>query len=156
MSHNLVLIGNSFIFFCKRNAQATFVKKPHLKNFCLNLIHSWSNEVDKGTGVSQALPSLHVKLLDIMLTVPSNVFVYFRFKIKENHLFGDSLRLKCTVEILDVYWMSSEEEAKILQSPGFSLPAFSKPMFSSDSRDISSQLSSILISLRLVSILLSL
>ena len=112
--------------------------------------------MDKDTGVSQALPFLHVKLLDIMLTVPSKVFVYFRFKIKENHLFGDSLRLKCTVEILDVYWMSSEEEAKILQSPGFSLPAFSKPMFSSDSRDISSQFSSILISLRLVSILLSL
>ncbi|XP_023339970.1 uncharacterized protein LOC111710153 [Eurytemora carolleeae] len=79
-----------------------------------------------------------------------------RFKIKENHLFGDSLRLKCTVEILNIYWMSSEEEAKILQSPGFSLPAFSKPMFSSDSRNLSSKVSSILISLRLVSILLNL
>jgi hypothetical protein len=72
---------------------------------------------------------------------------HLRFKIKENHLNGNSLRLKCTVEILDVYWMSSEEEAKILQSPpGFSLPAFSKPMFSSHSRNLEAQVCLILIS----------
>merc|ERR1712212_1066752 len=63
-----------------------------------------------------------------------------RFKIKKKHLSDNTLRVKCSVEILDLYWRSSEEEAIIVghQPASFSLPAFSKPMFS-DSCNVSPQ-----------------
>jgi len=55
------------------------------------------------------------------------------FQIKKKHLSGNTLRVKCSVEILDLYWRSIEEEAVVMENEptSFSLPTFSKPIFSS-------------------------
>jgi len=54
-----------------------------------------------------------------------------RLRVREKHLEEDELRIKCTVEVLDLYWVSSQVQAKITPPPSLSLPTHSQPMFSS-------------------------
>ena len=59
-------------------------------------------------------------------------FCVYRFKIKTKDLMNDSLRLKCTVELLNLYWKSSEVEAQMSKSPGYSMQVFPTKFFSSN------------------------
>lgn len=66
-----------------------------------------------------------------MLKVSRGYKSQIRFKVREKHLEEGGLRIKCTVEVLDLYWVSSQVEAKVAPPTRLSLPAHTQPMFSS-------------------------
>ena len=63
------------MFYCSRNAQVTFVKKPQLKIIRLqnhkrwNLIHAWSDKALKDTTVNRRVSSLQRSYLNWYLSV---------------------------------------------------------------------------------------
>jgi len=68
---------------------------------------------------------------DKIRTVDEGYTTQLRFKIKTKDLVNDSLRLKCTVELLNLYWKSSEVEAQMSRSPGYSMQVFPTKFFTS-------------------------